>query len=573
MPHHGVGLSQITTMDAVTPPELVFDFRQPDYPRIFQTRANRLATLRRNPAMLKAAWSYYRAEDDPAQLADRVADFIDHWGVTFDPRNIESEQPALVPFILFPKQREWVRFLIRKWKGQQPGITEKSRDMGLSWLCVATACTLSLLFKDMAIGFGSRKEEYVDKLGSPKALFYKARAFMRNLPVEFRGGWEEKRDAPHMRIQFPATGSVLTGEAGDNIGRGDRSSIYFVDEEAFLERPMLVEASLSQTTNCRQSISTPNGRGNPFAQKRFAGKIEVFTFHWRDDPRKDDAWYAKQLDELDAVTIAQEIDLNYDASATGILIPNAWIQAAINAHIKLGITPTGRTFGAMDVADEGIDKNAFAVRRGVLLQDVTEWSGKGDDIFGSVQHAFGLADEHGIETWWYDADGLGAGVRGDARVINEARRGGGNKPHTVEPFRGSGKVYRPEAAIPTAQPNAGGRDRNDRKNEDFFANAKAQGWWDLRVRFQRTFRAVALVADGQPNPYNPDDLIFIDGSMPALSKLTGELTQPTYTPNTAGKIVVDKAPEGTRSPNLADAVMIVYAPRRSSFLSYLDKPE
>lgn len=557
-------------MDARTPPELAFDFRAPDYSLIFQTRANRLTALRRDPRMLASAWRYYRAEDDPSQLADRVADFIDHWGVTFDPRNIESEQPALVPFILFPKQREWVRFLIRQWRNQKPGITEKSRDMGLSWLCVATACTLSLLFKDMAIGFGSRKEEYVDKLGSPKSLFYKARAFMRNLPVEFRGGWEEKRDAPHMRIQFPDTGSVITGEAGDNIGRGDRSSIYFVDEEAFLERPMLVEASLSQTTNCRQSISTPNGRGNPFAQKRFSGKIEVFTFHWRDDPRKDDAWYAKQLDELDAVTIAQEIDLNYDASATGILIPAAWVQAAINAHVKLGLDVSGRSFGAMDVADEGVDKNAFARRRGILCEDVEEWSGKGDDIFGSVQHAFGLADAAGIDTWWYDADGLGAGVRGDARVINQTRKEAGNKPHTVEPFRGSGAVYMPERAIPTASAGPGGKDRLDRKNQDFFANYKAQGWWDLRVRFQRTFRAIEALKRGEANPYKVDDLISLDGSMPNLAKLCGELSQPTYTPNTAGKIVIDKAPEGTKSPNLADAVMILYAPRRVSFLSYLD---
>lgn len=553
-------------------PELAFDFRTPDYVAIFEARARRLALIRACPELLDTLKGYYRADDDPEQLGHRIADFIRDWGVTFDPRNIERGLPALIPFIPFPKQREWIVNLIALWRNQKPGLTEKSRDMGMSWLSTATACALCLFLPNMAIGFGSRKEEYVDKLGSPKSLFYKARMFMRYIPPEFRGGWNEKTDAPHLRIQFPATGSVISGEAGDNIGRGDRAAIYFVDEAAFLERPMLIEAALSQTTNCRQDISTPNGRGNPFAQKRFSGKIDVFTFHWRDDPRKDDEWYAKQQDELDPVTIAQEIDLNYDASATGILIPAAWVQAAINAHTKLGLTITGRHFGAMDVADEGVDKNAFARRRGILLLDVEEWSGKGDDIFGSVQHAFGLADELDIETWWYDADGLGAGVRGDARVINDARKAAGNKPHTVEPFRGSGKVYRPEAAIPTASPNAGGRDSRDRKNEDFFANAKAQAWWDLRVRFQRTFRAVELAKTGQANPYDPDDLICLNGDMANLSKLCGELSQPTYTPNTAGKIVIDKAPEGTKSPNLADAVMIAFAPRRVSFLSYLDKP-
>lgn len=551
-------------------PEEAFDFRNPDYTAVFQARANRLAVIRATPGLADKLKAYYRADDNPADLGNRVADFIRDWGVTFDPRNVERGLPALVPFILFPKQREWIVWLIAHWRGQKPGITEKSRDMGLSWLSMATACTLCNFLPNMAIGFGSRKEEYVDKLGSPKSLFYKGRAFMKGIPPEFRGGWEEKRDAPHMRIQFPETGSVITGEAGDNIGRGDRAGIYVVDEEAFLERPMLVEAALSQTTNCRISISTPNGRGNPFAQKRFGGKIDVFTFHWRDDPRKDEAWYAKQLDELDAVTIAQEIDLNYDASATGILIPATWVQAAVNAHIKLGLDVSGRSFGAMDVADEGIDKNAFARRTGILCEDVEEWSGKGDDIFGSVQHAFGLADAAGIETWWYDADGLGAGVRGDARVINQTRKEAGNKPHTVEPFRGSGPVYQPERPIPTASAGPGGKDRLDRKNQDFFANYKAQSWWDLRVRFQRTYRAVEAVKRGEPNPYKTDDLISLAGDMPNLAKLCGELSQPTYTPNTAGKIVIDKAPDGTKSPNLADAVMILYAPRRVSFLSYLD---
>lgn len=90
-----------------------------------------------------------------------------------------------------------------------------------------------------------------------------------------------------MRILFPETESAMTGEAGDGIGRGDRTSFYIVDESAFLERPYLADASLSATTNCRQDISTPNGMANSFAERRHSGKIDVFTFHWRDDPRKD----------------------------------------------------------------------------------------------------------------------------------------------------------------------------------------------------------------------------------------------------------------------------------------------
>ncbi|EBZ0800660.1 TerL protein, partial [Salmonella enterica subsp. enterica serovar Abony] len=43
-----------------------------------------------------------------------------------------------------------------------------------------------------------------------------------------------------------------------------------------------------------------------------------------------------------------------------------------------------------------------------------------------------------------------------------------------------------------------------------------------------------------------------------------ELSQPTYSINGVGKIVVDKQPDGTRSPNLADSAMISYAPMDSS---------
>ncbi|KTR50947.1 bacteriophage TerL protein, partial [Pantoea ananatis] len=390
-----------------------FDFKNPDYKQVFEWRMERLQRIRQNPGMLPAMKAFYR--DNPAQ-------FIIDWGMTVDPRNVERGLPARIPFLLFPKQEEWIQWFVEHWRTSKPGITEKTRDMGMSWLTVGMAASLCLFNRGIIAGFGSRKEEYVDKIGSPKSLFDKARNFIGLLPVEFRGGWNHKAHAPHMRILFPENDSAMTGEAGDGIGRGDRTSFYIVDESAFLERPYLVDASLSATTNCRQDISTPNGMANSFAERRHSGKVDVFTFHWRDDPRKDDAWYKKQCEELDAVTVAQEIDINYSASVEGVLIPSAWVQAAVDAHIKLGIQPTGQRMGALDVADEGKDTNAFTSRHGFLLEDIEEWSGKGDDIFGTVQRAFSICDQRRLEMYRFDSDGLGAGARGDARVINEQRK-------------------------------------------------------------------------------------------------------------------------------------------------------
>lgn len=560
--------------------EGAFDFLHPDYTAVYNERMARLAWIRADrPNRLPPLLAYYR---------QNPADFINDWGITFDPRNASSatdddpdaihEQPTLIPFILFQRQRDWIEFILRKWRERKPGLTEKSRDMGISWLAVSLGCTLCLFRQGLVIGYGSRLVEYVDKIGFPKSLFYKARMFMRYLPPEFKGRyhpdtdtltdiWDEKRDAPHMRIGFPNTGSTMAGEGGDNIGRGDRAAIYFVDEAAHLERPMLIEAALSQTTNCQIDMSSVNGMDNPFAQKRHTGKVEVFTFHWRQDPRKDEAWYAKQCEELDPVVVAQEIDINYSASATGILIPSAWVNAAVNAHVKLGFTPTGQRFGALDVADEGIDLNAFARRHGVLVEDVKAWSGKGADIFDTVQRAFMECDEHDLDRFYYDADGLGAGVRGDARVVNEGRADNNVAAVQVEPFRGSGAVFQPDKQIPTARPPSAGRDKKERLNKDFFQNAKSQAGWNLRVRFQRTFRAVEA---GTLGDYDPDDLISLDGSMPELAKLILECSQPTFSINTAGKVVIDKAPDGTRSPNHYDAVLIAFAPRKMGWLGYLD---
>lgn len=522
-----------------------FDFKNPDYCLVFDRRLDALNNIRANPSCLPDLKKYYKA--NPAQ-------FIIDWGVTSDPRNVERGLPALLPFLLFPRQEEWVQWFLDRWKNREPGLTDKSRELGLSWLTVCTAATICLFNEGVIAGFGSRKEEYVDKKGDPKSLLWKARQFISHLPPEFRGSWSERKHSPYMRIEFPDTQSVIAGESGDGIGRGARTSFYFVDESAWIPRAETLDASLSQTTNCRIDISTPRGMNNPFARKRFGNKISVFTLHWRDDPRKDDAWYEKMCHDLDdPVVIAQEIDLDYAASIEGILIPSVWVQASIDAHLRLDIKPTGIRKCGVDIADEGADKNALAGRHGILLEYLESWSGKGADIYDTVERVFRLCDEHDYRIADYDADGLGAGVRGDARVINSKRA---NHKIKFNPFRGSGAVVDPDGN-PFHSSNETKDREKGRTNDDFFKNAKSQAWWSLRRRFQATYRAVVEKLE-----YNPEDIISISSAIPEYKKLIVELSQPTYSQNNNGKILVDKQPDGARSPNLADSVMICYAPIR-----------
>ena len=522
---------------STNPAPALFDWQRPDYAAVIMERAERLRRIRANPQQtLPPLIQHYRAHPES---------FISDWGITHDPRNIERGLPAAIPFILFSRQVEWIQFVMERWRGGEGGLTEKSRDMGVSWLAMSLSATLCLFHKGLTIGVGSRKEQLLDNQGDPSSLFYKLRMFLEGLPPEFR----PEHASAHMRIVLPATQCSVVGEAGDNIGRGARTSIYFVDEAAHLERPELIEASLSATTNCRQDISSVHGLNNPFAQKRFSGRVPVFTMHWRSNPFKDDRWYAKQCASLDPVTVGQEIDIDYRGSVEGQLIPSAWIQAAIGAHVKLGIAPTGSRYGALDVADEGRDLCAFAARHGVVLNFLKSWSGKGGDIYQSVVKTFALCDELGIEGFFYDADGLGSGVRGDANVINEDRAKVGKPRVHDTPFRGSAAVLSPESEMV-----------QKRKNKDFFSNLKAQSWWALRIRFQNTYRAVV-----ERMPADVDDIISLDPCLPELLPLTMELSQPTYSINNVGKVVIDKAPEGMRSPNLADAVMIAMNPQTRTF--------
>lgn len=534
-----------------------WDWKRPPYQAVQYFRARRLETIRQDPERyLPGLRAWY---------ADNLADFIDDWGSTVDPRNVDLGLPAVVPFVLFPKQREWLNWVQARWMARERGLTEKSRDVGISWLAIGLSCSMCLFRRGMVIGFGSNLERNVDLAGEPKSLFWKARQFMTHVPAEFTNGWSPK-DAPSMRIKFPATDSIMTGDAGDEIGRGGRTSLYFVDEAAHLERPESVEASLSANTNCRIDMSSVCGMNNPFATRRWGGKTKVFTFHWRDDPRKDDAWYAKQQDELDSVTVAQEIDIDYHASQEGILIPSAWVQSAIGFAERFGIEVTGGKDAGYDVADEGKDNLAWAGRRGIRLEQLKEWSGKGLTIYTSTEKVFNFCEAYGVARCKFDADGLGAGVRGDAQQINDQRLKARRPRIEFMPFRGSGGVLRPDKPIPTA---IKGKTRGPlspfvRTNKDYFANAKAQEWWELRLRFERVHM---VVTEGGLERFDVDDLITIDPALPMLGKLITELSQPTYAENGVGKIVVAKQDP---SPNLADSTMICYSTLRREGYSLED---
>lgn len=491
------------------------NWKHPDYDAVFQERIRRLEHIRERPESLPALKAFYKGNP--------VA-FIRDWGVTFDPRMAELGLPTTMPFILFAKQEEWIDWLVDRWKKREDGLTEKSRDMGLSWLCVAVAVWMWLFHNGSVVGFGSRKEEYVDKLGDPKSLFWKIRQFINYLPPEFQpAGWDEKKYAPHMRIINPENASSIIGEAGDNIGRGNRTSIYFKDESAFYERPEAIDAALSQTSNCKIDISTPNGAGNPFYKKAHGGKIPKFVFDWRDDPRKDDEWYAKQCSRLEPHIVAQEIDRNYEASVVNAFVDGEVVKQA-QQRGPANFPKTGRLRIGVDPARFGDDKFAVAIRRGSVCIAIHETQ-KIDSIQGAY-YVKSLIDPYGErpEQIAVDEIGIGAGVVDQLRAIYGNVVVGINSSLRMD-----------------GEKNELANFNIEKSTETVYYNLRAFMWGEMREWLKRS-------------------------SIPVDYDLKSELTSIRYGYR-GGSLLLeskdDMKKRGVKSPNKADALALTFADPRA----------
>lgn len=521
----------------------------PDYMREHTKRSNLLEACEADPSLKVALMMHY---------ALNPIDWINDWGITYDPRVRSSAK--VMPFILFPRQIEFLQFLQGCIHDKESGLVEKSRDVGATWLCCSYTVWLWLFVPAASIGWGSRKELLVDRIGDPDSIFQKIRMLLYYLPAwMLPEGFNMRAHASFMKIVNPVTGATITGESGDNIGRGGRSMVYFKDESAHYERPERIEAALGDNTDVQIDISSVHGTNNVFYRRRMAGeewragtvppkgKTRVFIFDWKDHPGKSQAWYDQRRARSEAEGLlhvfAQEVDRDYAASIDGVIIPAKWVKAAIDAHIRLGFKDDGVKMGGLDVADEGGDKNALAIRYGVVLRHCESW-GNGDTGH-TARRAIHKCHEMLVTTLNYDATGVGAGVKAEAnRLLQE-----GSMRLDIRPFNAGGTPWSPTSRVIPGDSTA-------LRNEDFYANLKAQGWWLLRTRFEKTYKAVT-----QGIHFPAEELISIDSSIPQIHEIEMELSQPTSSYNGKGKMIVDKTPEGGRSPNLADAIMMCFNPK------------
>ncbi len=234
------------------------------------------------------------------------------------------------------------------------------------------------------------------------------------------------------------------------------------------------------------------------------------------------------------------------------VIQYKYVEACIDAHLKLGWEPSGRRVVGFDVADDGNDTCATVTCYGNLVCDLDEWKGLEDEILKSSTRVWGYARQEDAQII-FDTIGVGAHCGSKFSELNEANGvdiiyEGFNAGSSVPDGDG---VYMelPHTVI---------------LNKDFAENAKAYWWNQVSTRMRKTYEAVVLGVK-----HDTSELISISSSIPQLNQLKVELSTPMKDVSMSGKFKVESKKDlikrGIKSPNLADAfIMSLITPEQDA---------
>lgn len=343
----------------------------------------------RDPSFAETVWQ--ACADDPIF-------YLSGFCYTYNPRpksgNVRNPFSKL-PFILYEFQEDAVKQIVSAIYEGHDLLVEKSREMGASWICLATLEWLWHFSRDnVSVLLGSRNEKYVDDPGNPKCLFWKVDYLLDTQPVWLLPGGYNKAD--HRRkLHFlnPETGSAMDGESTTGeFARGDRRTAILLDEFAAVSEGHHILDASQHASDCRLFNSTPQGRANAYYDMAQT-EIRKLRMHWSVHPNKNIGLYTtdsdgrlKVLDEeyglpdgyvpiLDGklrspwyddecrrttspMKIAQELDIDYLGSGNQYFNP-AMVQDLIRDMARDRVSR-----GTLDYTSDTAEPIEFAVNDG-----------------------------------------------------------------------------------------------------------------------------------------------------------------------------------------------------------------
>ena len=219
------------------------------------------------------------------------------------------------------------------------------------------------------------------------------------------------------------------------------------------------------------------------------------------------------------------------------VIKFSWVEAAIDAHKKLGVDLCGARAVGYDVADSGDDSNACAIFDGAICEQIDDWKAGEDEL-----------NESALRAW--------AHVKG-GRLIYDSIGNGAHVGSTLKTHKAQMRYYKFNAAGAVVNPEKEYAPKI--KNKDKFENLKVQAWQDVADRFRNTYNAVV-----KGEKFSASDLISISGDIKKLEQLKLELSTPRKRYSKRGLDMVETKEElakrGVSSPNLADAFIMGACP-------------
>lgn len=252
---------------------------------------------------------------------DDLLFYVNGFCWTYDPRL----PTPMIPFLTYPFQDETLMELDDA-IGKRDICIKKSRDMGASWMLI-TLFEWRWHFKEgQSFLLVSRNEDYVDKPGNSKCLFWKI-----DFLHKYQPGWLLPRmTRTNLRLTNEDNGSAIDGESttGD-VARGDRRTAIGMDEFAAFEVDAGYKAlaSTRDATKSRVFNSTPDGVGNAFYDVAHSPEVKQIVLHWSKHPVKSEGlyvddrgkphspWYDSEVKRcIHPQEAAKELDIDFQGS-------------------------------------------------------------------------------------------------------------------------------------------------------------------------------------------------------------------------------------------------------------------
>jgi hypothetical protein len=222
---------------------------------------------------------------------------------TFQPRP-EIQPYGVLPFITWPWQDTKIEELVYMMTHDGKVQAKKSREVGGTWIILGCGLVLWLV-RPRTLGLViSRKEELVEKKGSPDCLFWKLDYMLQNLPEWITPAFE--RTERHLKNVW--NDSVIDGETtAGNVGKGGRRNWVFCDEFPAVKHSeaVCIERALSDTASCKIYLGTSEYRSHPFSKMGTQTGTVKMAFGWWLHPFKAlGLYWSPDINEL----IFEDID-------------------------------------------------------------------------------------------------------------------------------------------------------------------------------------------------------------------------------------------------------------------------